>query len=108
MFLQQYVQLIATIHAAINVIMNFFLKNYIYLHNKLQVVVNDENEHPYEAYSNFTETTIKLNKSETKNQLKSTDLATDFFAKIVYTRASPTMGCQNFCQSCQIIIYINI
>ena len=41
--LQLYPQLLAIIYAYTNANFEKFIKNYIYLHNKLQVVANDEN-----------------------------------------------------------------
>ena len=43
--MQLYLQPLTIIYATTNTNLKIFVENYIYLHNKLQVVANDENEY---------------------------------------------------------------
>ena len=59
--MQPYMQLLATILANGNATLKKYFKNYIYLHNKLQLVANAENEYTCGTNTNITKK-HKINK----------------------------------------------
>ena len=63
LYLQPHLQLLATIYASRNVTLKKSVKNYIYLHNKLQVVANGESGCPCRADTKITKVTMKSTKS---------------------------------------------
>ena len=61
--MQPYLQPLATIYATTNVNLKKSVENYIYFHNKLQLVANRENECPCGADAIINITILKATKT---------------------------------------------
>ena len=61
--MQPYLQLVATIYSTTHATLKKSVENYIWLHNKLQLVANDKKRGPLRANINITKASTKSTKN---------------------------------------------